>query len=89
MPTITLYSKPHCPLCDQARYDLRQDGSIDEEIGWDISAAATWRPGFIQNFVFRLSAAALAPGDGFKDMFDNKDKDDLYYSVLFNATVSY
>lgn|GEM_PF-295212 len=24
MPTITFYSKPNCPLCDQARYALRQ-----------------------------------------------------------------
>jgi hypothetical protein len=68
---------------------LRMDGSIDKDIGWDISAAATYRPGFIQNFVFRLSAAALAPGDGFKDLFDNNRGDDFYYSVLFNATLSY
>ncbi len=68
---------------------LRMDGSIDKEIGWDVSAAATYRPGFIQNFVFRLSGAALLPGDGFKDLFDNKDDDDFYYSVLFNATLSY
>lgn len=68
---------------------LRMDGSIDKEIGWDVSAAATYRPGFIQNFVFRLSGAALAPGDGFKDLFDNNKGDDFYYSVLFNATLSY
>ncbi len=68
---------------------LRMQGDIDRAIGWDVSAAATYRPGFIQNFVFRLSAAALAPEDGFKALFDNKDKNDLYYSVLFNATVSY
>src|SRR6478752_6332378 len=24
MPTVTLYSKPNCPLCDQARYHLAQ-----------------------------------------------------------------
>lgn len=68
---------------------LRQDGSIRKEIGWDVSAAATYRPGFIQNFVFRLSGAALLPGDGFKDIYDNVEKHDAYYSVLFNATLSY
>ncbi|MDX2234088.1 MAG: hypothetical protein NW200_06285 [Hyphomonadaceae bacterium] len=68
---------------------LRMQGAIRKDIGWDVSAAATYRPGFIQNFVFRLSAAALAPGDGFKDLFDNRDRKDRYYSVLFNATLSY
>lgn len=68
---------------------LRMQGDIPEEIGWDVSAAATYRPGFIQNFVFRLSGAALAPGDGFKALFDNNQGDDFYYSVLFNATLSY
>lgn len=68
---------------------LRVQGNIDKAIGWDVSAAAIYRPGFIQNFVFRLSAAALAPGDGFKDLYDNKDRRDGYFSVLFNAVLSY
>jgi hypothetical protein len=68
---------------------LRMDGSIDKDIGWDVSAALTYRPGFIQNFVFRLSGAALLPGDGFKDLFDNNQDDDFYYSVLFNGTLTY
>lgn len=68
---------------------LRMQGRIPNDIGWDVSATATYRPGFIQNFVFRLSGAALVPGDGFKALFDNNKGDDFYYSVLFNATLSY
>ncbi len=69
--------------------ELRIQGDIDKEIGWDVSAAATYRPGFIQNFVFRLSGAALLPGEGFKDIYDNDDDEDYYYSVLFNGIVTY
>ncbi len=68
---------------------LRLQGDIDKEIGWDVSAALTYRPRFIQNLVFRLSGAALKPGDGFDDLFTNSDRDDLYHSVLFNMTLSY
>jgi hypothetical protein len=80
----------HLSFVDTASLEaLRVQGSIDKAIGWDVSAAAIYRPGFIQNFVFRLSAAALAPGDGFKDLYDNKDRKDGYFSVLFNAVLSY
>ena len=68
---------------------LRIQGPIDNDIGWDVSTAAIYRPGFIQNFVFRLSGAALIPGEGFKDIYDNVDDEDYYYSVLFNGIVSY
>ncbi len=68
---------------------LRNEGSIPREIGWDISSAAIWRPKATQNIVFRLSGAALAPGDGFSDLFDNRGPDDLFYSVLANAILTY
>ncbi len=68
---------------------LRIQGDIDDEIGWDVSASAIYRPKFIQNFVFRLSGAALLPGQGFDDIFENDERKDYYYSVLFNGTVSY
>ncbi len=68
---------------------LRIQGDIDREIGWDVSSAVIYRPGFIQNLVFRLSGAALRPGDGFKQLFDNEEDKDLYYSVLFNAVLTY
>jgi hypothetical protein len=68
---------------------LRAEGSIPKEIGWDVSLAAIWRPKFTQNIVFRASAAVLQPGAGFKELFDNSDGDDRYYSVLLNAILTY
>ncbi len=68
---------------------LRVQGDIDPAIGWDVSVATIYRPRFIQNFVFRLSGAALLPGQGFEDLFENKERDDYYYSILFNGTVTY
>ena len=68
---------------------LRVEGSIPKSIGWDVSAAAIWRPKAIQNVVFRLSGAVLDPGKGFRDLFTNAARDDRYYSVLFNAIVSF
>lgn len=68
---------------------LRMQGDIGNDIGWDVSAAAVYRPGFVQNVVLRLSGAALLPGDGFQDLFENTERDDLYYSVLFNAVLTY
>ncbi|WP_336957859.1 hypothetical protein [Sphingobium aquiterrae] len=68
---------------------LRVEGSIPKSIGWDLSTAAIWRPKATQNIVFRLSAATLLPGDGFKDLFTNRDRNKAYYSVLANLIVSY
>jgi hypothetical protein len=68
---------------------LRNEGSIPKDIGWDLSAAAIWRPKATQNLVFRLSGAALHPGDGFRDLFANEGRNRNYYSILANALVSY
>jgi hypothetical protein len=68
---------------------LRQEGSIPKEIGWDLSAAAIYRPKMVQNAVFRLSAAVLDPGDGFSDLFTNSRRDDRYYSILFNGILTF
>lgn len=68
---------------------LRVEGSIPKSIGWDLSAAAIWRPKAIQNVVFRLSGAVLDPGKGFRDLFTNAGRNDRYYSVLFNGIVSF
>jgi len=68
---------------------LRVEGSIPKSIGWDLSAAAIWRPKATQNLVFRLSAATLIAGDGFRDLFDNLGGDRAYFSVLANAILSY
>jgi len=68
---------------------LRNEGSIPKPIGWDVSAAAIWRPKATQNIVFRLSAAALLPGSGFRDLFTNEGRKRTYVSVLANAIVSF
>jgi hypothetical protein len=68
---------------------LRSEGSIQRSIGWDLSAAAVYRPKFTQNLVFRGSIAWLQPSKGFKDLFENFDRDKRYYSVLLNAILTY
>ena len=68
---------------------LRNEGTIPKDIGWDLSAAAIWRPKAMQNIVLRLSGAALVAGDGFRDLFDNLGQDKTYYSVLANVTLAY
>ncbi len=68
---------------------LRNEGSIPKAIGWDVSAAAIWRPKAMQNIVFRLSAAALLPGKGFRDLFDNENGHRNYLSVLANVILTY
>ena len=69
--------------------ELRQQPDISNEIGWDLSAAAIWRPFLNQNVVFRLSGAGLIPGDGFEELFGSKGDDDIFYSVLANIVLVY
>jgi hypothetical protein len=68
---------------------LRTEGSIPKDIGFDLSVATIWRPKATQNIVGRLSGAVLLPGKGFKDLFDNKQKNDAYVSILANVIVSF
>ena len=68
---------------------LRQQGSLDKEIGWDLSAAAIWRPFANQNVVLRLSGAVLLPGQGFEELYGSRGDDDLYYSVLAIIVLTY
>ncbi|MFQ5763761.1 MAG: hypothetical protein ACE5GT_02430, partial [Rhodospirillales bacterium] len=73
---------------------LRNQGAIDDHIGYDLSAAAIYRPFQTQNIVLRLSGAMLVAGDGFKDLFASAGDpggtdDDLFFSVLGNFIVTY
>jgi hypothetical protein len=68
---------------------LRNEGSIPKEIGFDLSAAAIWRPKATQNIVMRLSAATLVAGDGFRDLFDNLGGQKEFYSILANVVLTY
>ena len=68
---------------------LRIEGSIPKAIGTDASVSVIYRPKAIQNVVFRLSGATLDPGKGLSDLFGSAERNKRFYSVLFNAILSY
>jgi hypothetical protein len=68
---------------------LRNQGSINRDIGYDLSVSGIYRPNTNQNIVFRLSAATLIPGEGFKELFANSPRYDAYYSILANAIFTF
>lgn len=68
---------------------LRNEGSIPREIGFDLSAAAIWRPRANQNLVVRLSAATLLAGEGFRDLFTARGGGQEFVSVLANVVLTY
>lgn len=63
----------------------RNQGNIDKHMGYDVSAALTWRPLMSQNIVVRASYAALIAGDGFDALFPDEDPG---YALL-NVILSY
>jgi len=67
---------------------LRNQGKIERHIGEDVSVALIYRPLFIQNIQVRLAAAALFPGDGLDDLFDNNERR-AFYSLLANVVLQY
>jgi hypothetical protein len=68
---------------------LREQGNIRNDIGWDLSTTANYRPFDTQNVILRASGAVLIPGDGFKDLFSSADADKVYYSVVLSAILAY
>ncbi len=68
---------------------LRNEGSIPREIGYDLSASAIWRPHANQNLVFRLSAATLIAGAGFRDLFTARGGGREFVSILANVVLTY
>jgi hypothetical protein len=64
----------------------RNQGPIDEHVGYDVSASLIYRPMMSQNIVVRASYAQLIPGDGFDALF--MDDDDPGYFLL-NAVFAY
>jgi hypothetical protein len=68
---------------------LRNEGTIPKEIGFDLSASAIWRPKANQNLVFRLSAATLLAGDGFRDLFTSRGGGKAFVSILANVVLTY
>jgi hypothetical protein len=64
----------------------RNQGPIDEHIGYDVSASVIYRPMMSQNIVVRASYATLLQGDGFDALFMD-DEDPGYF--LLNAVFAY
>ncbi|MES1943953.1 hypothetical protein PC39_07559 [Salinisphaera sp. PC39] len=87
MPELRLsFNANHLRFDDTAVLEAaRQQPGIDEEIGWDLSAALIYRPLMSQNIVLRLSYAELRPGDGYETLFGGENQ----RSVLFNAVLTY
>ncbi len=67
---------------------LRNQAPPSKDIGWDASAALQWRPFMSQNVVVNASAAALLPGKGLRQLYD-EDKRGPQYSMLLNMVVTF
>lgn len=67
---------------------LRAQGAISRDIGVDLSASVQYRPFMSQNLVLNASAAALLPGRGFRQLYD-EDRRGPQYSLLLNLLLTY
>ena len=67
---------------------LRNQAPPHREIGWDVSAAVQYRPFMSQNVVLNASAAALLPGKGLKQLYD-EERRGPQYSLLLNLILNY
>lgn len=67
---------------------LRNQAPPSKEIGIDISAGVQWRPFMSQNVVVSASAAALLPGKGLKQLYDEGQRG-VQYSVLVNLVATF
>ena len=64
---------------------LRQDGSIDSKIGYDLSLGLLYRPFLNNNVQIKLGGAVLIPEDGFANLFG----DELRYQGFSNLILVY
>ena len=67
---------------------LRNQAPPSKELGVDVSAAVQWRPFMSQNLVLNASAAALLPGKGLKQLYDEGERGPQY-SVLVNLVATF
>ena len=91
----TITGKP-APLNGKWQLEfLRHQANIPNSIGYDLSAALTYRPLFTQNVVFRLSGSMLLPGNGLRALYNTEGGAGLFgsgnylYSVLANVVLTY
>ncbi|HUP29901.1 MAG TPA: hypothetical protein VM122_06995, partial [Usitatibacter sp.] len=61
---------------------LRNQAPPPKDLGVDVSAGVQWRPFMSQNLVFNASAAALLPGKGLKQLYDEGQRGPQYSIVL-------
>ena len=69
--------------------NLRNEGTIPRDLGWDYSVSVIYRPKMTQNVILRGSVAVFDPSAGFHDLFTNSSGDNRYYSVLLNAILNF
>ncbi|MEP7155296.1 MAG: hypothetical protein ABI905_05955 [Betaproteobacteria bacterium] len=67
---------------------LRNQAVTSTDLGVDLSIGAQYRPFMTQNVVLNASAAALLPGRGLKQLYD-EDKRGPQYSILVNLLLTY
>jgi hypothetical protein len=67
---------------------LRNQAPPARDIGWDVSAALQWRPFMSQNLVVAASAAALLPGTGLKQLYDEGQRGPQY-SILIDVVAAF
>lgn len=67
---------------------LRNQNVSSKDLGVDVSAGVQYRPFFTQNIVLNASAAALFPGKGLKQLYE-EDKRGPQYSILINLLLTY
>ena len=67
---------------------LRNQAPPSKDLGIDISMGAQYRPFMTQNIVLNVSASALLPGSGLKQLYDENQRGPQY-SVLMNLLLTY
>lgn len=67
---------------------LRNQKITSKDLGTDVSVGVQYRPFMSQNMVLNASAAALVPGRGLKQLYDD-DKRGVQYSILANLLLTY
>ena len=67
---------------------LRNQAPPSKDLGIDVSMGIQYRPFMSQNVVFNASAAALLPGKGLKQLYE-EDKRGPQYSILMNLLLTY
>ena len=67
---------------------LRNQAPPSKDLGVDVSAGVQWRPFMSQNVVVNASAAALVPGKGLRQLYD-EGRRGPQYSMLFNVVATF